>query len=282
MQKTGVHSRDDQTIGGSRAAIARIEKENTMSAITLENAITFVEANFVAPEIENREAQNAGLLENPYDEFNSVANAEALCHGDSLRPVDVGKGGYKCPINDHKYTKGKAGTKDNALYKRLMDTDGMTALYDLRVAVVLNAIKKFADGADVSKEDCAAFYADEKNGKKIAKLVNVRSLASAVKNYAPKNDTDTGGNNTDTDTDTDTDTETGNVFERGLGMPDSEFVGQYAAAIQKAHESDIDALTAKTILEALQNAMQKEFLKEAGITAKAWEAAQISNIKKTG
>jgi len=259
-------------IGGQLAAFCQIQKENIMSAITLENAITFVEANFVAPEIENRAAQNAGLLVNPYAEFNAVANAEALCHADSLRPLDVGKGGYKCPVSEHSYTKGKAGTKDNALYKRLMDAQNMTALYDLQVAVVLNAIKQFADGSDVSKENCAAFYADEKNGKKIAKLFNVRSLANAVKKYAPKNDDtgdtgDTGGND---------------ATPENTPAPISEFVGQYAAAIEKAQNGDIDALTAKTILEALQNAMQKEFLKEAGITAKAWEAAQASKIKKTG
>ena len=244
-----------------------------MSAITLDLAIAFVETNFVAPEIENRAAQNAGLLVNPYAEFNAIANAEAVCNADSLRPVDVGKGGYKCPISGHNYTKGKVGTKDNALYKKLMDAQNMTALYDLRVAVILNAIKKFADSAEVSREDCAAFYADEKSEKKIAKLVNVRSLASAVKKYAPKNN-DTGDNGDNGDND---DTDTG-----GNDAPVSEFVGQYAAAIEKAQNGDIDAITAKTILEALQNAMQKEFLKTAGITAKAWEAAQISNIKKTG
>jgi len=247
-----------------------------MSAITLENAIAFVETNFVAPEIENRAAQNAGLLVNPYAEFNAIANAENICHVDSLRPVDVGKGGYKCPISGHSYTKGKAGTKDNALYKRLMDAQNMTAFYDLRVAVILNAIKKFADGAEVSKEDCAAFYADEKSEKKIAKLVNVRSLANAVKIYAPKNDTDTGGN------DTDTDTGGNDATPENVTPPASEFVGQYAAAIAKAQSGEIDAITAKTILAALQNAMEKEFLKEAGITAKAWQAAQESKIKKTG
>lgn len=248
-----------------------------MSAITLENAIAFVETNFVAPEIENRAAQNAGLLVNPYAEFNAIANAENICHVDSLRPVDVGKGGYKCPISGHNYTKGKVGTKDNALYKRLMDAQNMTAFYDLQVAVVLNAIKKFADGAEVSKEDCAAFYADEKSEKKIAKLFNVRSLANAVKNYAPKNDSDNGGN----DSDTDSDNGGNDATPENATPPASEFVGQYAAAIAKAQSGEIDALTAKTILEALQNAMEKEFLKTAGITAKAWQAAQESKIKKT-
>jgi hypothetical protein len=254
-----------------------LKRKYTMSAITLENAIAFVETNFVAPEIENRAAQNAGLLVNPYAEFNAIANAEALCHADSLRDVDVGKGGYKCPISGHSYTKGKAGTKDNALYKRLMDAQNMTAFYDLQVAVVLNAIKKFADGAEVSKENCAAFYADEKSEKKIAKLFNVRSLANAVKNYAPKNDSDTGGNDTDTDTDTGGNDDT----PENATPPASEFVGQYAAAIAKAQSGEIDAFTAKTILAALQNAMEKEFLKTAGITAKAWQAAQQSKIKKT-
>ncbi len=250
-----------------------------MSNITLENAIAFVEANFVAPEIENRAAQNAGLLKNPYAEFNAIANAEELCHTASLRPVDVGKGGYKCPISGHSYTKGKAGTKDNALYKRLMDTEGMTALYDLRVAVILNAIKQFKDGAEVSEEGCAAYYADEKNAKKIAKLFNVRSLANAIKKNAPKNDSDNGDSDSDSDNG---DTGGNDETPENETPPASEFVGQYAAAIAKAQSGEIDALTAKTILAALQNAMEKEFLKTAGITAKAWQAAQESKIKKTG
>ena len=239
-----------------------------MSNITLKNAVSFVETNFVAPELQNRAAQNAGLLLNPWAEFNAVANAEALCHADSLRPIDVGKGGYNCKISGLKYSKGKAGTKDNALYKKLMDDQGMTALYDLQVAVVLNAIKKFADGAEVSKDDCAAFYADEKNASKIQKLVNARSLANAVKKYAPdtSDTSDTG--------------ETGETGGENIA-PVSEFIGQYQAAITKAQSGEIDALTAKTILEALQNTMQNEFLKSAGITAKAWEAAQNSKIKKT-
>jgi hypothetical protein len=246
-----------------------------MSVITLENAIAFVETNFVAPEIENRAAQNAGLLVNPYAEFNAIANAEALCHADSLRPVDVGKSGYKCPISGHSYTKGKAGTKDNALYKRLMDKEGMTALYDLRVAVILNAIKQFKDGAEVSKDGCAAYYADEKNAKKIAKLFNVRSLANAIKKNTPKNDSDSDNG------DSDSDNGGNDATPENATPPASEFVGQYAAAIAKAQSGDIDAFTAKTILAALQNAMEKEFLKTAGITAKAWQAAQESKIKKT-
>ena len=142
---------------GSQVAFCLIQKENIMSNVTLETAVEFVETNFVLPELQNQAAQNAGLLVNPYAEFNVVANAELECHSDSLRPVDVPKGGYICPTSGHSYTKGKQGTKDNALYKRLMDAQNMTALYDLSVATVLNAIKKFADNGEVSKENCAAF-----------------------------------------------------------------------------------------------------------------------------
>lgn len=242
-----------------------------MTKTTLKTAIAFVETNFVLPELQNQAAQNAGLLVNPYAEFNAVANAELECHSDSLRPVDVPKGGYKCPMSGHSYTKGKEGTKDNALYKRLMDAKNMTALYDLSVATVLNAIKKFADNAEISKENCAAFYADEKNEKRIQKLRAVKSCANAVIKYAAPT---AGDSDADSDTDTDTDTD--------IDAPAvSEFIAKYELAIRKATENDLSALDAKAILEALHSDMTKEFLKTAGINSASWEAAQNSKIKKT-
>jgi len=258
---------------GQQAAFCLIRKENIMSNVTLENAVEFVEANFVLPELQNQAAQNAGLLINPYAEFNAVANAEAKCYALSLRPVDVGKGGYTCELFGHKYTKGKFDTKDNALYKKLMDAEGMTALYDLSVATVLNAIKKFVDRGEVSKENCAAFYADEKNEKRIQKLRAVKSCANAVIKYAAPTDTDS-----DSDTDTDTDTDT----DADIDAPTvSEFIAKYELAIRKATENDLSALDAKAILEALHSDMTKEFLKTAGINSASWEAAQNSKIKKT-
>ena len=238
-----------------------------MSNVTLETAITFVETNFVLPELQSQAAQNAGLLINPYAEFNAVANAEAECHARSLRPVDVGKGGYVCKVSGHKYTKGKIGTKDNALYKRLMDVKNMTALYDLSVATVLNAIKKFADNAEISKENCAAFYADEKNAKRISKLNKPKSVVAAVVKYAaPTNNNDENADDENADS---------------AAPTTSEFIAKYELAIRKATENDLSALDAKAILEALHSDMTKEFLKTAGINSASWEAAQNSKIKKT-
>ena len=262
---------------GLLAAIRQNQKEKTMTTITLETAITFVETNFILPELQSQAAQNAGLAINPFAELNAVAVAEAECHRDALRPVDVKKGGYNCPISDHKYSTGKAGTKDNTLYKKLMDQKGMTALYDLSVAPILNAIKKFGDGT-ITKENCAAFYADEKNATRISKLKNPKSLANAVTKYAPAANT-TGTDGTD-ETGTD---ETGtDEIAPALNPAMSEFLGQYSAAMAQAETGKIDAITAKTILAALQKTMQNEFLKAAGISAKAFEAAQQSKVKKTG
>jgi len=171
---------------GPLAAI-RQKRKKPMSVITLETAVQFVETNFILPELQNQAAQNAGLAINPFAELNAVAVAEAECHRDALRPVDVKKGGYNCPISDHKYSTGKGGTKDNTLYKKLMDQKGMTALYDLSVAPILNAIKKFGDGT-ITQENCAAFYADEKNATRISKLKNPKSLANAVVKYSPAAD----------------------------------------------------------------------------------------------
>mgnify|MGYP003656583473 CR=1 FL=1 len=244
-----------------------------MSNVTLETAVEFVETNFVLPELQNKAAQNAGLLINPYNEFNAVANAEAKCHADSLRPIDVGKGGYNDPISGHKYTKGKMGTKDNALYKRLMDAKNMTALYDLSVATVLNAIKKFADNGEVSKENCGAFYADEKNEKRIKKLHAPKSAANAIIKYAAP--TDNNDENADDENDDDENADS------AAPTTTSEFIAKYELAIRKATENDLSALDAKAILEALHSDMTKEFLKTAGINSASWEAAQNSKIKKT-
>lgn len=241
---------------------------------TLKNAVTFIEENFIAPELKYQREVNAGLQVNPFAEFNLAANAEAECHNASLRPVEVGKAGYTDAATGLVYSKGKEGTKDIGLYKRMMNDRGMLALCDRKVAVLLNSLKKFADGGEVTKEDCAAFYADEKNHKKIARLVNARSLAKAVVKYAGKpanapRATTGGGSDTEAAADT------------APTAPASEFLGQFAAAIAKAETGDIDAVTAKTILDALQKSMQSEFLKAAGINAAAWEAVNNSKIKKT-
>jgi len=243
-----------------------------MSNVTLETAVEFVETNFVLPELQNQAAQNAGLLINPYAEFNAVANAEAKCHAASLRPVDVGKGGYTCKVSGHSYTKGKPDTKDNALYKKLMDAQNMTALYDLSVATVLNAIKKFVDNGEVSKENCAAFYADEKNAKRISKLNKPKSVVAAVVKYsAPTNNNDENADDENADDEN----------ADSAAPTTSEFIAKYELAIRKATDNDLSALDAKASLEALQNDMQKEFLKTAGINSASWEAAQNSKIKKT-
>lgn len=248
-----------------------------MTAITLETAVQFVETNFILPELQNQAAQAAGLAINPFDELHMVAAAEAECHKDALRPVDVKKGGMTDPISGHKYSAGKAGTKDNALYKSLMDQKGMTALYDLSVAPILNAIKKF-DGVTITRETCGAFYADEKNATRIGKLKNPKSLANAIVKYSPAADNTGSGSKGGSGSGSEGEGEGGS----GSAPAMSEFVGQYSAAIAKAETGEIDAITAKAILAALQETMQKEFLKAAGISAKAFAAAQESKIKKTG
>lgn len=250
-----------------------------MSAITLETAVQFVETNFILPELQSQAAQAAGLAINPFDELHMVAAAEAECHQDALRPVDVKKGGMTDPISGHKYSAGKAGTKDNALYKSLMDQKGMTALYDLSVAPILNAIKKF-DGVTITRETCGAFYADEKNATRIGKLKNPKSLANAIVKYSPAADNTGSGSKGGSGSEGDGDGGSGDELPTGQLM--SEFVGQYTAAMAKAETGEIDAITAKAILAALQETMQKEFLKAAGISAKAFAAAQESKIKKTG
>jgi hypothetical protein len=248
-----------------------------MTAITLETAVQFVETNFILPELQSQAAQAAGLAINPFDELHMVAAAEAECHQDALRPVDVKKGGYADPISGHKYSAGKAGTKDTGLYKSLMDQKGMTALYDLSVAPILNAIKKF-DGVTITRETCGAFYADEKNATRIGKLKNPKSLANAIVKYSPAADDTGSGSKGGSGSEGDGEGEGGS----GSAPAMSEFVGQYSAAIAKAETGEIDAITAKAILAALQETMQKEFLKAAGISAKAFDAAQESKIKKTG
>lgn len=252
-----------------------------MTAITLETAITFVETNFILPELQSQAAQAAGLAINPFDELHMVAAAEAECHIDALRPVDVKKGGYADPISGHTYSAGKGGTKDNALYKRLMDQKGMTALYDLSVAPILNAIKKF-DGVTITRETCGAFYADEKNATRIGKLKNPKSLANAIVKYSPAADDTGSGSKGGSGSEGEGEGEGGSGSGSAPAPTMSEFVGQYSAAIAKAETGEIDAITAKEILAALQQTMQKEFLKAAGISAKAFAAAQESKIKKTG
>jgi len=253
-----------------------LKVKKTMTKLTLKNAVTFVETNFIAPELQSQAAQNAGLAINPFPELHMVALAEADCHQDALRPVDVSKEGYACPISGHKYAKGKMGTKDNALYKKLMDAQGMTALYDQAVAPILNAIKKF-DGVTITAEIAAAFYADEKNAKRIGNLKNPKSLANAIIGYSditapakPKTES-AGSDSAGSD-------ETGG---KDTAPMQSVFMANYAAAVAKLETGDIDALTLKTIVAELNKTMEKELLKIAGINAAAWEAAQNSKIKKT-
>ena len=247
-----------------------------MSKLTLKNAVTFVETNFIAPELQSQAAQNAGLAINPFPELNMVAVVEAQCHQDSLRPVDVSKEGYACPISGFVYSKGKMGTKDNVLYKNLMDAHGMTALYHEAIRPILNAIKKF-DGVIITAEIAGAFYADEKNAKRIINLKNPKSLANAILGYsditAPaKPKTKSAGN------DGAGGDETGG---KDIAPAQSVFMANYSAAVAKLETGDIDALTLKAIVLELNKSMEKELLKIAGINAAAWEAAQNSKIKKT-